>query len=229
MLVGITERVMKIWSNMQQIDLRLDWEESIKYGKLKKKLGLAKQTYMRKEEFSEQMPISYKCWQDIYSEYRAEAPQFLYQKYSRDEQLEQYLLLKDDREGLSNLPVSILRTKDRLRIVYEAMIQDSNIEHVYDAGKRKVTGAEIPIGMLIENLDHPLRSFFPLHQEAYLKWFENHWLKPWSLQRAFWVPVERIREYFGEPVGFYFAFLRHYCFWLTGPAFVGGCMFVAQI
>ena len=26
-----------------------------------------------------------------------------------------------------------------------------------------------------------------------------------------------------------FAFLRHYCFWLTGPAFVGGCMFVAQI
>ena len=52
-------------------------------------------------------------------------------------------------------------------------------------------------------------TFFFLHNEEDLKKLTSHW----SLVDY---PVDKVRSYFGEEIGFYFGFSKHYTIWLVG-------------
>ncbi|CAM9174547.1 unnamed protein product, partial [Ectocarpus fasciculatus] len=62
-------------------------------------------------------------------------------------------------------------------------------------------------------------AIFPLHDQQRVADFATTWyspsVMPWNQ------PYEDIKDYFGEKMGLYFAFMTHYTMWLTVPAIVG--------
>ncbi|KAG6578286.1 uncharacterized protein IUM83_16509 [Phytophthora cinnamomi] len=74
--------------------------------------------------------------------------------------------------------------------------------------------------------DKCLVAAFPLHDTEELKklrakWFSWHFA-PWAQ------PLWDIKDYFGEKVGLYFAWLGHYTTWLIAPAIIG-CLLFANV
>lgn len=75
-----------------------------------------------------------------------------------------------------------------------------------------------------------LRAAFQLHEndsderKAYLS-------QNWARFKKFYKPqpLERIRDYFGENFGFYFAWLGHYTTWLLVPSIVGIFVFIFNL
>ncbi|OWZ01329.1 hypothetical protein PHMEG_00027307, partial [Phytophthora megakarya] len=71
--------------------------------------------------------------------------------------------------------------------------------------------------------DKCLVAAFPLHEADELKKLKQKWFSwkfaPWAQ------PLWDIKDYFGEKVGLYFAWLGHYTTWLIGPAIIGGLLF----
>lgn len=60
---------------------------------------------------------------------------------------------------------------------------------------------------------------FPLHDFSELRQLERKWLVYW--QWPWKQPVNRVKDYFGEKIGFYFLFLGHYTTFLTYSSLVG--------
>lgn len=62
-------------------------------------------------------------------------------------------------------------------------------------------------------------AFYPLHNQGLIRQLEDKWLSwkvlPWNQ------PLWDIKEYFGEKIGLYFAFLGHYTTYCLIPAIVG--------
>ncbi|OMJ79321.1 hypothetical protein SteCoe_20704 [Stentor coeruleus] len=81
----------------------------------------------------------------------------------------------------------------------------------------------IDTGELIEN--GIISSNFPVHDENLEDLKEN-----WGSFKKFWKPqdLEKIRLYFGEKIGLYFAWLDYYVMWLILPAIVGLIVFIIQ-
>jgi hypothetical protein len=81
------------------------------------------------------------------------------------------------------------------------------------------------------NLDHlqvkkKIQRWFPGHSVAGRARLRDAWLgvrMPWN------VPVGRVREYLGERVAFYFAFLGHAARWMVLPSLVGLGIFAHQV
>jgi len=72
--------------------------------------------------------------------------------------------------------------------------------------------------------DKSIKSFFPLHNRERLQELSDEWLHllayPWEQ------PLWDIKEYFGEKIGLYFAFLGHYTTMLLYPAATGFLIFL---
>lgn len=67
-------------------------------------------------------------------------------------------------------------------------------------------------------------KFFPLHKYEEQTWLWNHWAKKLARNQ----PIDQIRDYFGEKVGFYFGFLGYTAKWLLPIAVLGLLIFVMQ-
>lgn len=68
--------------------------------------------------------------------------------------------------------------------------------------------------------------WFPAHNPTGIAKMTSIWADsfraPWS------VPVDAVKNYFGERVAFYFAFLGHFALWIIIPAIVGFGIFIHQ-
>jgi hypothetical protein len=68
--------------------------------------------------------------------------------------------------------------------------------------------------------------WFPAHNPAGIAKMTSIWADsfraPWS------VPIDAVKNYFGERVAFYFAFLGHFAQWIIVPAIVGFGIFIHQ-
>ncbi|KAM9445425.1 anoctamin-7 [Clarias gariepinus] len=118
----------------------------------------------------------------------------------------------------------------RQRIVYEILART-----VY--GKRK--RAEVGVARLLN--EGAFKAAFPLHDGPFE--LPGHEISPDQLNRRqvlyhYWArwskwykyqPLDHIREYFGEKIALYFAWLGFYTVWLLPAAIVGTLVFVSGI
>uniref|UniRef100_A0A8C1GB93 Anoctamin n=1 Tax=Cyprinus carpio TaxID=7962 RepID=A0A8C1GB93_CYPCA len=127
----------------------------------------------------------------------------------------------DDRENY-------FTNTQRHRIVYEILART-----VYGRRKR----AEVGVARLLN--EGAFTGAFPLHEGPFelpgcdmqpdklnkrqvLYHYWSNWLKWYKYQ-----PLDHIREYFGEKIALYFAWLGFYTAWLLPAALVGTCVFVS--
>eukprot|EP00736_Rhodelphis_marinus_P004909 Rmarinus@m.27980 len=113
--------------------------------------------------------------------------------------------------------------------------------HIFEGASRGFTSGErqriiatylrVPesnggLGLDLEGLRRKgvLSEFFPMHEHA----MRQELFDKWILGKRFDQPIDMIREYFGEYVAFYFAWLRFYTLSLVLPSIVGLFLFIYQ-
>ncbi len=75
-----------------------------------------------------------------------------------------------------------------------------------------------------------IKSIFPLHDKAKLKNIESIWYKSsYSYKRIQFIPIDKIRNYFGESIAFYFGFFEYYTLWLIPLAVLTFVTWLAPI
>jgi len=79
-------------------------------------------------------------------------------------------------------------------------------------------GLEINVEKL-KNEDVVL-AIFPLHDPAEVDYLAKNWF-PDILKGKLYQPIDRIKDYFGAKIAFYFAFLEYFNVSLIAPAVVG--------
>eukprot|EP00485_Elphidium_margaritaceum_P006485 CAMPEP_0202685776 /NCGR_PEP_ID=MMETSP1385-20130828/1612_1 /ASSEMBLY_ACC=CAM_ASM_000861 /TAXON_ID=933848 /ORGANISM="Elphidium margaritaceum" /LENGTH=949 /DNA_ID=CAMNT_0049340211 /DNA_START=108 /DNA_END=2957 /DNA_ORIENTATION=+ len=210
LVVGITEANLELWADERDADLLIDPVGGVAVGR-ERGFALAKRTKLNagdssatqaaNDDLTETLDVS--NWNFMYGEFSRQADPKVYKHYDRI-------------PGNSDVQ-TVFDEKTRLRIIYESIIADSN-----------EGGAEIKIEDCLLNKGHPLTAVFPLHDQERLQHFNDDWIKSWTPSKLLWCPLEELRDYFGEPVGFYFAFLQFYMRWLISPTIVGIIFFVWQ-
>lgn len=123
---------------------------------------------------------------------------------------------------------SILRTGDRMKLIQIIMERSIN----EDKSRFKNKGAGLNLSLMVIK-KQALACFpfapstsLPLHEktieELLAEW--HSWAKlPWVQ------PLDDIRDYFGEKIALYFAFLGHYTMWLFASSIFGLAVFFHQL
>lgn len=212
LVVGITEKNLFGWADARDTDLLIDAEGAIKEGR-ERNFPLAKRTAYYEDEIKKMddpndkhYTIGKDNWESMYVQYNPRADLQIYKKYPR--------IYKEDGTPDGE---TIFDEKTRLRIIYEAIIADEN-----------EGGAEIKIEDYLFNKKHPLAAIFPLHDARIQDMLSTQWMN-WQFRMMFTCPLELVRSYFGEPVGFYFGFLQFYLRWLVAPGILGIIFFILQL
>ena len=104
--------------------------------------------------------------------------------------------------------VSIFRAVDRIRLVNSIIARNINLEALQFAN------------LLVQN------GFYALHDMNELEWFRSSWALNARLKKQ---PLRQIRNYFGEKVALYFAWLEFYTRSLRIPALLGMVTFAAEV
>jgi hypothetical protein len=123
---------------------------------------------------------------------------------------------------------TLLRMADRMKLV-QIIMERSRAPDLASGAK----GAGVNLQEMV--LKKKALAVFPLQNalnsaetgectvdELFNKW--NRLMKfPWDQ------PIDDIRDYFGEKIALYFAFLGHYTYWLASAAFLGFLVFIHQL
>jgi len=125
-----------------------------------------------------------------------------------DKGIERDLYEKHGTNADPHSETTIFSTKDRLALVYRVLCSN-----------RKNGGCHFKIDRWCGDPDHPLQQVFPLTNQHERKLLKDNWTLCECLveqqeghQKD--LLVTRIRNYYGESVGFYWAFLLHFLYGL---------------
>lgn len=99
-------------------------------------------------------------------------------------------------------PDTVFTSSERQQIVYKTLVQPEPLG-----------GCNMNIGKLISK--GIIVSAFPLHNHAEREALREKWLKGWRQ------PLNDVKDYYGESIAFYFAWLGFYTKWLWAPALIG--------
>ncbi|ETO25487.1 hypothetical protein RFI_11648 [Reticulomyxa filosa] len=204
MLVGMTEDNIKRWADHRDTDLEIEPVAACREGR-RREFPLALRTRLDEQDDPAKCTLPLENWHAMYCQYNPRAEKSIYRQYPR---------LPDD----SNSPKTFFDEKTRLRIIYETMIEDKG-----------EGGAEIEIQAHITSAKHPLVACFPLHDSKQLDSLEEKWIKNREIRNCMTVPLEEIKNYFGEPTAFYYGFMMFYLRWLIWPTIIGVIFFIAQL
>jgi len=138
--------------------------------------------------------------------------EYIYGKYDLGEEYQALYKLYEveviDEEGEAHDFDEPFRSTDRIKLIISIL-------------ESKVTDSPPGCGLSVNDLLHKeaVLAAFPLHDYTILKDIQKKWLKlhAWPSSQ----PISEIKDYFGERVGLYFAYLQHYVTWLMYPALFG--------
>ncbi|TPX61719.1 hypothetical protein PhCBS80983_g00991 [Powellomyces hirtus] len=120
---------------------------------------------------------------------------------------------------LSGLDLPPLTPAERLRLVHELLTTPT-----YEGGAG-ITMDEAVVGVTDAVGGKFIEAIFAPHDKEFAnRWIKN-WAKKWLLTNQ---DLDAIRDYAGEKVAYYFAFLRFYLTALTVPALVGAVTWLTQ-
>eukprot|EP00930_Biecheleria_cincta_P027617 TRINITY_DN1936_c0_g1_i1.p1 TRINITY_DN1936_c0_g1~~TRINITY_DN1936_c0_g1_i1.p1 ORF type:complete len:773 (+),score=119.24 TRINITY_DN1936_c0_g1_i1:76-2394(+) len=108
-----------------------------------------------------------------------------------------------DKSGEYPQKDAIFRTVDRIRL----------IDHIIRSSDHHCAGVDI--GQLLHESD--MLHYFPLHEQGKLEDMDKAWFKTFVTGRD----IDKLRDYFGERIAFYFLFMSHLIRWLVLPTIVG--------
>ena len=105
--------------------------------------------------------------------------------------------------------------------------KEDNVSHPFRSSLRlklqsRILQTKQPDGAQVVNLErliakHVINGCFPLHDVVALRAIE----KKWSTYPLTPLPLDEIKEYWGEQIGLYFAFIEHFISYLLLPAVIG--------
>jgi hypothetical protein len=103
---------------------------------------------------------------------------------------------------------AIFKTLDKINLIH----------HIITSKDKECAG--IPVGTLLHNGD--LKAYLPLHETSVLKELMGEtWLQKFEWLRMPEEQANKIRDYFGDKIAFYFLFMAFYVKWLFPVAVVG--------
>ncbi|ETO25906.1 hypothetical protein RFI_11229 [Reticulomyxa filosa] len=153
--------------------------------------------------------INEDIWKNVYVKYVDNVPPYVFKQHP--------VLNPRDKKHYDD---SCFRVRDRLAIIYAAVTNDIQ-EH--GAGIRLDSVATYQaMG------DHCVNDLFPLHTREQLDVMLNR-LFSWDPQTYLNLPLDEMREYFGEYIAMYFAFLEFFTKFLIPIVVVGIVFFILQL
>jgi hypothetical protein len=200
MLVAATEQRLRDEADRIDYDLELDAANTLKLG-VERKLKLATMTADESDVRFAQFQAEQ--WAGLYGPYKAPDA-----KNPKRDQLYRHW----EKEDGSTSP---FRPADRIKLTINILEADE-----------KQHGAGLIAARFMKSNDHPLVAMFPLHD---LPTRAKIWEECRVWHAVFHIPVDPIRNYFGEQIGFYFAFLQFYSAALLIPSFLGVAFFIWQL
>ncbi|CAF2102384.1 unnamed protein product [Rotaria magnacalcarata] len=143
-------------------------------------------------------------------------------KRYKNKGLTEFLISDIDRFENSENPENFLLQSEKQRIIWEeiqTLHPMSNEHSVPGVPTKMISPKNDTLLDILHSLDF-IANIFPLHDKEDIKLMEHDWFK--SI-RAIFKPqdIHRIRNYFGENVAFYFAFLEYYTWALVPTAILG--------
>lgn len=103
---------------------------------------------------------------------------------------------------------AIFRTVDRIQLT----------DYIVRSSDHHCAGVDV--GQLMH--DKAISHFFPLHENARLRDLDKEWFKCF----CWGTKIDKVRDYFGERIAFYFLFQSHLNKWLILPSIVGLLLWV---
>ncbi|KAF0688930.1 Aste57867_19534 [Aphanomyces stellatus] len=161
-------------------------------------------------------------------------------------------LRKTAEEGFPKLKIKPFAIKDEMKIydfspydyIHAAFEDDDDKQYLF--AKKNLDGtvfAPVKRMKLIESiiiskeccdldldkliLNGSILACYPLHNDEEVAELAKAWIP--ACQMPWQQPLDKIRDYFGERIAFYFAYLGHYSTFMLYAAVIGFLVFIAQI
>lgn len=125
--------------------------------------------------------------------------EFIYAPFREEFAEEDKLLYKKYNHAL-------LKGADRVKLINQILV-----------GQVVDGGCDLNIYKLLK--EGVIKDFFPLHDEVELRSLEQRWFIFWQWPSN--TPISPVKDYFGEKIGLFFAYLSHYTTWLFWPSVLG--------